>query len=325
MDQSTILAILASAIVMGVGWVLLSDGDSKANRRKDAIVGREKKSIFSIFTGDTGGSRRKQVEASLQGLDAKNKNRAKANKTVKSKLIQADWSVSAEMFLTISLCIGGAVGLGCMAFGAKILITIGAAVVVGFGVPRWILNVAIKRRQNKFTASFSDAMDVIVRGIRTGLPLGDCLRIIAHESPEPVKTEFALVVEAEGVGVPIETCLERMYDRVPLSEVKFFATVLNIQRSTGGNLGEALANLSNVLRGRKFLREKIKALAAEAKASAMIIGILPPGVMLLVTVMAPDYMVELYTTERGHTNLMIGAGMMVTGTLVMRKMINFKF
>jgi len=109
-----------------------------------------------------------------------------------------------------------------------------------------------------------------------------------------------------------------MYERMPISEVNFFSTVLNIQKTTGGNLGESLANLASVLRGRKPIREKIKALSAEAKMSAIIIGALPIVVGGLVTVVAPDYMEELYTTSTGHRNLMIGAGMMVLGTLMMR-------
>jgi len=167
-------------------------------------------------------------------------------------------------------------------------------------------------------------MDIIVRGVRTGLPLGDCLKIIAHESAEPIAGEFRRVVEGEAVGVPIEICLERMFERMPIPEVNFFSTVLNIQRTTGGNLGESLSNLSSVLRGRKLLREKIKALSAEAKMSAMIIGALPIVVAILVTMASPDYMHDLYYTDRGQQNLMIGAAMMVFGTLVMKKMINFK-
>jgi len=194
-----------------------------------------------------------------------------------------------------------------------------------FGLPRFILNAAINRRQRKFTAHFADAMDIIVRGVRTGLPLGDCLKIIAHESPDPLGAEFRRVVEGESLGIPIEVCLEQLYERMPISEVNFFSTVLNIQKTSGGNLGEALANLSNVLRGRKILREKIKALSAEAKVSAIIIGSLPIVVMLLVSIASPDYMTELYYTPTGQRNLMIGAGMMVMGTLMMRKMINFKF
>jgi len=196
---------------------------------------------------------------------------------------------------------------------------------MGFGLPRWVLSMAINKRQKKFVYNFADAMDIIVRGIRTGLPLGDCLKIIAHESPSPIKEEFLRVVEAENVGVPIDICLEQMYERMPVSEVNFFATVLNIQRQTGGNLGESLQNLASVLRGRKLLAEKIKALSAEAKMSAIIIGALPIAVGGLVSIMAPEYMADLYGTTTGQRNMMIGAFMMVLGTLMMKKMIAFKY
>ena len=327
MDESTILAVAGAGIVLILGYLAMSGGSGANEKRKNAIVnsGRpEKAGLFSFLKSEDNSNRRKQIEASLGDLEMRTKNKEKARKTLKSKLIQADWSMTAQTFTIISVILGVLAAAGAFFAKVPLFVVGGIGVVVGFGLPRWFLGMVVTRRQKKFTEHFSDAMDIIVRGVRTGLPLGDCLKIIAHESPEPVQTEFRLVVEAEGVGVPIETCLERMYDRMPLSEVKFFSTVLNIQRTTGGNLGEALANLSNVLRGRKMLREKIKALAAEAKASAMIIGALPPGVMVLVTMMAPDYMTELYTTKTGHRNLMIGAAMMVSGTLVMRKMINFK-
>jgi tight adherence protein B len=224
------------------------------------------------------------------------------------------------------LC-GISIGGGVVPFiiGLDIKLCIGLAVVLGFGLPRFILSSAIKRRQKKFTAHFADAMDIIVRGVRTGLPLGDCLKIIAHESPDPLGIEFRRVVEGESLGIPIEVCLEQLYERMPIPEVNFFSTVLNIQKTTGGNLGESLSNLSAVLRGRKLLREKIKSLSAEAKMSAIIIGSLPIVVMLLISIVSPDYMGDLYTTSTGQRNMMIGAGMMVMGTAMMKKMINFKF
>lgn len=328
MDDSTLLAVAGAAMVLILGYLAMSGGSGANEKRKNAIVNKgkaEKPGMFAFLKGEDNSNRRKQIEASLGDLEARTRNKEKARKTLKAKLIQADWKMTAQTFMIISIIMGVVAFAIAYLLKVPLLVNIGIGVVVGFGLPRWYLGMVVTRRQKKFTEHFSDAMDIIVRGVRTGLPLGDCLKIIAHESPEPIQTEFRLVVEAEGVGVPIETCLDRMYDRVPLSEVKFFSTVLNIQRSTGGNLGEALANLSSVLRGRKMLREKIKALAAEAKASAMIIGALPPGVMALVTMMAPDYMTELYTTKTGHRNLMIGAGMMVSGIFVMRKMINFKF
>ncbi len=328
MDDSTILAIAGAGMVLILGYLAIGSGNGASEKRKSAIVNSgktEKGGLFSFLKSEDNSNRRKQIEASLGDLELRTKNKEKARKSLRSKLVQADWKMTPQTFMIMSVVMGIAAAGIALFFKLSPLIIGGLGIVVGFGLPRWILGTVITRRQKKFTEHFSDAMDIIVRGVRTGLPLGDCLKIIAHESPEPVQKEFRLVVEAEGVGVPIEACLERMYDRIPLSEVKFFATVLNIQKSTGGNLGEALANLSSVLRGRKMLREKIKALAAEAKASAMIIGALPPGVMILVTVMAPEYMDELYTTKTGHRNLMIGAALMVSGTLVMRKMINFKF
>ena len=330
MDEQMMVMIAGAGMLVLLAVLIMGGQSSASKKRQSMIVGnkgeKSKGGMFSFMKGaDENSLRRKQVEASLGDIEAKTKDSEKARKTLKSKLIQANLTTTPQTFMIVSIVVGGVCGAVALLLGLVIWQVAGIAIIVGFGLPRWILSLMIKRRQSKFTASFADAMEIIVRGVRTGLPLGDCLKIIAHESPEPIREEFARVVEAEAVGVPIETCLDRMYDRMPLSEVKFFATVLNIQRSTGGNLGEALANLANVLRGRKLLREKIKALAAEAKASAIIIGVLPPGVMVLVTVVSPDYMVELYTTSTGHRNLMIGAGMMMAGIFVMRKMINFKF
>lgn len=326
MDQATLIAAVSAILVVGICLVLLGGGPSQAQKRAQTISGTGRQSGLSrLMRAEDNSNRRKQIEQSLGEIEESQKDKRKRSKSLKSKLVQANWTMNAQTFTIVTLGIGALVGFALMGVTKKPLLGIGAGFVFGFGIPRWFLNSRIARRQKKFTEHFADAMDIIVRGVRTGLPLGDCLKIIAHESPEPVKGEFLRVIEAEGVGVPIEMCLERMYDRIPVSEVNFFATVLNIQRSTGGNLGESLSNLSNVLRGRKLLREKIKALSAEARMSAIIIGALPIIVMVLVSIASPDYMTELYTTKRGHQNLMIGAGMMVMGTLMMRKMINFKF
>lgn len=331
MDPSLIIALASSVGVVCLGFILFggspNSGAKAANRARSLgqTPGSRKSGMFSFLRSEDSSSRRKQIEDSLGQIEEKQKNKTKQRKTLKSKLRQANWTVTPQAFMLVSLAIGAIAFVMPATMGAPLPFCAGLGLVLGFGLPRWILNIAIGRRQKKFTSHFSDAMDIIVRGVRTGLPLGDCLKIIAHESPEPIRGEFLLVVEGESVGVPIEICLERMYDRMPLSEVNFFATVLNIQKSTGGNLGESLANLSAVLRGRKLLREKIKALSAEAKMSAYVIGSLPIIVMILVTVASPDYMTELYTTSTGHRNLIIGAAMMVIGTLTMKKMINFKF
>ena len=326
MDQSTLMLGGLVVFVVVALWILFSGDDKEKTRaRVNSLAGKEKASAFAFMkTKDDGGSRRKQVQESLEKLEAAQKDAAKERKTLKARLIQADWAISPQVYVMVSLVVGVMVGLFAFVALGRPLIAGGAGLAVGYVLPRMVLGFSIGRRQKKFLAGFPDAMDIIVRGVRSGLPLNDCLKIIAHESPEPVSTEFKLVVQGEQVGVPIEQCLERMYERIPLPEINFFGTVLNIQKQSGGNLGEALGNLSAVLRGRKLLREKIKALSAEAKASAMIVGSLPIVVMGLVTMVQPSYMTELYTTSTGHKALMVGALMMTVGTLSMKKLINFK-
>ena len=194
----------------------------------------------------------------------------------------------------------------------------------GFGFPRWVVGFLTKRRQKKFANEFSTAIDVIVRGVKSGLPVNECLKIIARESPKPVCDEFHLLIEAIRVGMTMENALERMADRMPLQEVNFFGIVLMIQAKTGGNLAEALGNLSNVLRSRKMMEGKIKALSSEAKASAYIIGSLPFLVMGAVKLASPDYLTPLFATRTGNF-ILIGAGVwMLTGILVMKKMTQIK-
>lgn len=326
MEQSTLIALLAVGFFIAAAMILGGGSSSKKAVRIKTIGGKTNRAsdFARRFKGEDQNSKRKQIEDSLSKIEQREKNKKKKSKSIEMKLVQADWSMAKETFMMVSAGLAIVFGGLPFIFGMKPLMCLGLAVLFGFGLPRFILNFVITRRQKKFMSHFADAMDVVVRGVRTGLPLGDCLKIIAHESPDPLGAEFRKVVEAEALGIPIEVCLEQLYNRMPLPEVNFFATVLNIQKTSGGNLGESLSNLSAVLRGRKILREKIKALSSEAKASAVIIAALPVVVMVLVSIMSPDYMEELYYTSTGQRNLMIGAGMMVVGVLTMRKMINFK-
>jgi len=328
MDQQTLIALIAAGLFVGLGILFLGgdSGSSNGSRVRD-LSGKPSLggNIRSKIKGEESGSRRKQIEETLGKIEERQKQKKRKSKSIEARLLQADWKTNPKKFFTISIILTILAGGIPFVLGLDIRGCIGLAVVIGLGLPRLILSMAINKRQKKFTAHFADGMDIIVRGVRTGLPLGDCMKIIAHESPDPMGAEFRRVVEGESLGIPIEVCLEQLYERMPIAEVNFFATVLNIQKTTGGNLGESLSNLSNVLRGRKLLREKIKALSSEAKMSAIIIGALPIVVMILITIMSPDYMSELYFTTRGQKNLMIGACMMLFGTAMMKKMINFKF
>jgi tight adherence protein B len=179
------------------------------------------------------------------------------------------------------------------------------------------------RRLKKFGNEFPNAIDVIVRGIRAGLPLNDCLRIIATEAAEPVRTEFRLIVEGQALGLTLTDAATRLYERMPCAESNFFGIVLAIQQKTGGNLSETLGNLSKVIRERRKMRDKIEAVSMEAKASAWIIGSLPVVVTLLVYLTTPKYIELLWLTQAGQFALAASAVWMTIGVLVMRKMINF--
>ena len=203
------------------------------------------------------------------------------------------------------------------------MVAAGAAVCGGLGLPSWILKFLKNRRLAKFTAGFPNAVDVVIRGVKAGLPLGDCLRVIASESREPLKSEFRRVVEAQTMGLSVSEALERMAERVPVTEASFFSIVIGIQQKAGGNLTEALGNLARVLRERKKMKGKVKAMSSEAKASAGIIGALPFIVGTLVYLVAPDYISLLWGTSTGRMVMGGCACWMGMGIMIMKKMINF--
>jgi tight adherence protein B len=200
-----------------------------------------------------------------------------------------------------------------------------SAIIGGLGLPNFVLGMLRKRRIAKFVAEFPNAIDIIVRGVKAGLPLGDCLRVVASESAEPVKSEFRQIVETQTLGLSIAEAVDRLAERVPVTEANFFAIVITIQAKAGGNLSEALGNLSRVLRERKKMKGKISAMSMEAKASAAIIGAIPFVVTVLLYFSSPNYVSLLWTTTHGRIIAGIGLAWMSVGTAMMKKMISFDF
>lgn len=268
-------------------------------------------------------TRRKQVQDSIKEMEAKQKANRKVS--LRIKLDRAGLSMKPRTYYILSAVSGFIAFLVGLITGSSMIVSLLLGFAAGFGLPRWLLSRQAKRRQAKFLTEFANAIDIIVRGIKSGLPLNDCLQVIAAETPEPVKSEFIDLVEQQKVGIPLSKAFERMHDRTPLQEVNFFAIVIAIQAQTGGNLAEALSNLSQVLRDRYRLQAKIKAFSAEAKASAAIIAALPPCVLAIVYITTPDYMSLLWTEKLGNVMLMGSAIWMLTGLIVMRKMINFDY
>jgi tight adherence protein B len=212
-----------------------------------------------------------------------------------------------------------------MLAGGGLLGAAGLAFAAGFGLPRWALSFLKKRREAAFLKALPDAVDVIVRGIKAGLPLFESIKVVAADAPEPLRSEFLAIIETQAIGMPLGDACARLYERMPVPEANFFGIVVAIQQKSGGNLSEALGNLSKVLRDRKKMAEKIQAMSMEAKASAAIIGALPPIVMILVYLTTPEYIALLWTHPTGQLMLVGCVIWMSTGIFVMKKMINFDF
>jgi tight adherence protein B len=225
----------------------------------------------------------------------------------------------------VSAVLGAVFFAGAFFAGGGLLGSLGLGFAGGLGLPRWGLSFLKKRREKKFLAALPDAVDVIVRGIKAGLPLFESIKVVAADSPEPLKSEFLAIIETQAIGIPLGEACQRLYERMPVPEANFFGIVVAIQQKSGGNLSEALGNLSKVLRDRKKMAEKIQAMSMEAKASAGIIGSLPPIVMILVYLSTPDYISLLWTNHTGQLMLVGCVVWMSIGIMVMKKMINFDF
>ncbi len=318
-------AVLAFVVIASLGWVFVGGEDSSGRAVKRAqAFGNPKKAQAAAraAAANTPEQRRKQIMDQLKESDRKER---KARVTMAAKLRQAGLSMKMRTFIIFSVMSGLAFGLIALVLGLNPLLTIGVALITGVGLPRWVVGFLGKRRMKKFSGEFANAVDVIVRGIQSGLPVHDCFKIIARESPAPLGPEFQRLVEGLGVGLTLSQALDRMYERMPTPELRFFAIVIAIQQKTGGNLAEALGNLSAVLRARRMMGEKIKAMSSEAVASAGIIGSLPPAVMMIVMITTPAYMILLFTDPRGQIMLLISAMWMSMGIFVMKRMISFKF
>ena len=254
--QTLALAFLAATAIGGLAWVFIYpslSGERKAELRR-ASVARSDAPARQVEK--TQRSRREQVEGSLKELDARRKKEKSAPLT--TRLAQAGlgswtpqkfWIVSgilAAVGFVLTFLVGGSpLGAAVMAFGT------------GLGLPRWILGFLKKRREKQFLRALPDAVDVIVRGIKAGLPLFESIKVVAADSPEPLRSEFSAIIETQTIGMPLGDACTRLYERMPLPEANFFGIVVAIQQKSGGNLSEALGNLSKVLRDRKKMAEKI--------------------------------------------------------------------
>ncbi|MBI1209170.1 MAG: pilus assembly protein TadB [Azospirillum sp.] len=323
--------------VIGAVWLMLlgvaapflllhqSRWSSRARllQRAEALGGRARpRSDGGSGEPSSAKTRQKLIQSKLKELE-KQRNKSRKN-SLSHLLVQADAKISVGAYFGVCFAVGILVLLLLLLTGTRPLVAIIGAIGAGFVVPRFVIKSMIKKRQKAFTENFADALDILVRGTRTGLPVGECLRVVGREVPDPVGYEFRMLVESQRLGMEIDQSLARGLERMPTAELQFFAIVLLIQQQTGGNLAATLENLSHVLRARKRLGDKIQSLSSEAKASAMMIGSLPFVVGLLVWAINPQFIGLLFTTRLGNVMLIGGLSWMGMGVMVMRGMINFK-
>jgi tight adherence protein B len=312
--------VVAGSLALGLGGLafLLVGGESRAQRRR-AAVGRASTRTIAVAAQDQRATRKKQIADGLRDLEKANRKR----RNLQARMEQAGLSISRQRFVAICVVIGLLLGAAAWIESKSALLAAMVVVIGSAGLPRLILERLRRRRIAKFIANFPNAIDIIVRGIRSGLPLGDTIRIAANESVEPVRSEFVKVVESLSLGLTLPEAVERMAQRIPVAETNFFSIVISIQGQAGGNLSEAIGNLSRVLRERKKMKGKIAAMSMEAKASAAIIGVVPFLVVGALYVSSPTYVSLLWITAHGRMIAGIAICWMAVGVAMMKKMITF--
>ena len=321
-NQIAFVALIATCgglLAYALIYPLLS-GEARAQKRLGSLSATDR---VVRSKGIDLGMRKKEVAATLKDLDAKQKETKRVPLADRIRQAGLEWSVR-RFLLT---CLGSAIVFAGAGFALKktMLAATVCVPIGGIAVPFFLLAHLRKKRVKTFIAEFPNAVDVIVRGIKSGLPIGDCLRIIANEAAEPVRGEFRHIVDIQQIGVNVSDACAELYRRVPVTEANFFGIVIQIQQKSGGNLSEVLSGLSRVLRERKKMKGKIIAMSTEATASAAIIAALPFIVGLLVYLSSPAYIELLWLREAGQRAMMVSAVWMVMGIVVMKKMINFDF
>jgi tight adherence protein B len=313
---------VAGCLAIGFGGLAFAfvGGDSRADKRLAAVARSDAKALSASADVDKA-ARKKQIADGLRDIEKKGRRRV----SLAARIDQAGLSITTQQYLIGSLFFGLLVSALAYVESKSALLTLLVGLTGALGLPQLTLARLRIRRINKFIANFPTTIDIIVRGIKSGLPLGDTFRIAASESTEPVKSEFRRVIEALSVGMTLPEAVERMAQRVPIAETNFFSIVIAIQGKSGGNLSEAMGNLSRVLRERKKMKGKISAMSMEAKASAAIIGAVPFFVVGALYVSSPNYVSLLWTTIHGRMISAIAICWMGIGVAMMKMMIAFDF
>lgn len=322
-DPALVPFVLAGLVVIAVSagiWAIFSGRVADRDRTQRRL---RRYAGSAAFFGRQDASSEDEVRHNADAIMARR--RTGRGLSLRLALRQAGllWPVWAVPVVVV--CLIGLLGGAASIMGLSSLTAWLFGAMTGPGVFLFFLRIRRKRRKAAMEKDFPAALDIIVRGVKTGLPLNDCLRMVSREIADPLGAEFGLMVEQQSHGLPMAEAVDRLADRVPLSEASFFAIVIGLQTKTGGRLAESLDNLVAVLRARVQLRAKIRSMSSEAKASGGIIGALPVVVTLLVYITSPAYIGLLFTEPLGNVVLVVSGLWMLIGVFVMSKMIAFDY
>ena len=325
--MSLLLYVVLGTVGLGalaLAFVPSLIGSSRADKRMKALQGDIQANRRAAETVRTREDRRKQIQQTLR-VQNETLGKAKRRVPLQDQIYQAGMKIKARSWITNLVIVGAVITVICFFLQVPIYLCPVFGTAVGYLGGRFWLGRKRKKHQNAYLDELPNAVEAIVRGVKSGLPLNDSMRLVSKEAKEPIKSEFARVIDQQALGKSTTEAIQMLFERMPLPEVNFFVVVISVQQQAGGNLSEALGNLSKVLRNRKKMKQKIKAMSSEAKASAGIIGSLPFIVAILVTLTTPSYMVPLFTTQIGLIWLGIAVILMSIGGFMMNRMIQFDF
>lgn len=298
----------------------LSKGRKETRARLDQFKARFDKK--SQLAGEHARSIRKR--RAEEGLAGKLAELLPRRDQIQNRLAQAGLTMELSRYAGTCFAIAIVSALVLISLGFGVTLVIALAIIFGFGLPHMWVSSRITKRRERFTKQFPEAMDLMVRGLKSGLPVNECIANVGKELSAPTGEEFQRITDAMRLGKQLEEALWETADRLDTADFKFFVISLVVQRETGGNLGETLGNLSAILRSRQAMKLKIKAMSSEAKASAWIVGLLPFIMLGLIMTMNYDYGIVLFTHPTAIVAAVGALFWMMMGVALMAKMIKFE-
>ncbi len=317
------IGVFAVLLLALSSFNMLGGGDKHMQRRIDQII--DPRTVPSQAATPTESLRRNMSDSKIAGVDRLIKGALPNIGLLRQRLERSGWPLKIGDYLLIcaGLCIVATVLLWLI-FGYSILVNLLAGFTIGFGLPHVIIGRQIAKRTKKFGSLLPEALDLVVRGVRSGLPVSETMRTIAEEIADPVGSEFQRISDQMKIGVSMDEAMWATAKKLQIPEFNFLVISMSIQQETGGNLAEILENLSNMVRRREQMRLKVKAMSSEARASAMIIGSLPFIMCAIISFINPRYMSTLFVDPRGWIMIAIGLTSLAIGLFIMSRMVRFE-